>query len=408
MNLVIGLLLAIVAAQEPGVPDVRLLVPGVQAPTQPDLHSTATFSTTPRSEPTLGRTTIGTIRAPVGSLIQVRGQEGNQLVGVGLVTGLAGTGDSINMTRGLVQNLLFTHNIKIEAQQLTSRNVAVVHLEAELPAGVQAGQRIDVRVSTMGDAKSLANGTLTLSELTDITGTIVFATASGPINTGGFAVTGDSASVTQNVVTVGLLAQGGKVERSVPARIVSEHGFIYLDARAAHGSYGNMVRITAAINAIYAGVAMAVPDGRTVRVQVPVDLPESSWMSFLDTILRREIEPDDFPRVVVNERSGAIVMGAGVRLRPMAISFGNLTVTVAETPSVSQPGPLSSGQTSVVPRTDIGVDEENNGFVLVPGAATLQEVVEVLNVLGTTPRDTISVLEAMSQAGMLLAEIVRM
>jgi flagellar P-ring protein precursor FlgI len=382
---------------------------GAQAPEQPQSQSSSGYTRGPRNEPALARTAATSpIRATVGSLVQVRGQEANGLVGVGLVTGLAGTGDSINMTRGLVQNLLFTHNIKIDAQQITARNVALVHVEAELPPGVQPGQRIDVRVSTMGDAKSLQNGTLTLTELTDITGAIVYATAAGPLNTGGFAAEGDSASVTQNAVTVGVLSLGGKVERAVPSRIVDDNGYIYLDSRAAHGSYGNVVRITDAINEVYPGVAFAVPDGRTVRVQVPVDLPEASWMSFLDTILRREIEPDDFPRVLVNERTGAIVIGDGVRLRPMAISFGDLTVTVAESPSVSQPGPFSNGLTREIPRTDLGVSEDNNGVVLMPGAGTLQEVVEVLNVLGTTPRDTISALEAMAQAGMLLAEIQRM
>jgi flagellar P-ring protein precursor FlgI len=190
--------------------------------------------------------------------------------------------------------------------------------------------------------------------------------------------------------------------------LVSEQGFVYLDARSVHGSYGNLVRIADAINALYPGLAAPVIDGRSVRVRVPEDLPESSHMAFVDTILRREIEPDDFARVLINERTGVIIMGEGVRLRPMAVTFGNLTVTVAESKETSQPGPLSSGVTTQQPRTDINVKEDNNGLVLIPGAATLEEVVEVLNVLGTTPRDLISVLEAMSQGGMLLAEVQRM
>jgi flagellar P-ring protein precursor FlgI len=399
-------------AQEPGAPDETpvLIAPrgSIQAPTQPSGRSSATYTRGGRFEPAPGQTSGDQVFTPIGSIVQVRGQEENFVLGIGIVTGLAGTGDSVNMTRELINNLLNTHNIKIDPQQISAKNVALVRVEGILPPGIQAGQKIDVRVSTMGDAKSIENGTLALTELTDISGERVYATAAGPINVGGFTRQGEGATVQKNVVTSGVLALGGKVERSVPSQIVSDHGFIYLDARAAHGSYGNMVRIADTINAIYPEMAAADSDRRTVTVRVPSDLPEQAWMAYLDSILRLEIEPDDFARVVVNDRSGVIVMGSGVRLRPMAVAYGNLTVTVAETPEASQPGPLSDGTTTTLPRSEVGVEEENNGIALIPGAVTLQEVVEVLNVLGTTPRDMINILETMSQAGMLLAEIQRM
>ncbi|MEO6708636.1 MAG: flagellar basal body P-ring protein FlgI [Planctomycetota bacterium] len=415
-----AILIAFCALQNPAsvpvqVPQAQqaavLLAPdaGVQAPTQPATRSTAGFTQGERNQPTLGRGTISTrVRAPLGSLITVRGQEENHVSGIGLITGLGGTGDSVNFIRAPLTNFLLTHNIKIDPQQIVSKNAALVSVEATIPPGTQPGQKIDVRVSAIGDAKNLESGVLLFTELSDSSGLDVYATASGPITVGGFAREGDAGKVARNSVTVGVLTLGGKVERAVPSNIVSEQGYVYLDARSVHGSYGNLVRISDSINALYAGVAQPVSDGRSVRVRVPQDLPEAQHMAFVDSILRREIEPDDFARVLVNERTGVIIMGEGVRLRPMAVTFGNLTVTVAESKETSQPGPLSNGNTTQQPRTDISVHEDNNGLVLIPGAATLEEVVEVLNILGTTPRDLISVLEAMSQGGMLLAEVQRM
>ncbi len=382
---------------------------GVQAPVQPKTRSTATFTQGERKEPSLARKqAIARVRAPLGSLITVRGQEDNQVSGIGLATGLAGTGDSANFIRAPLANFLLTHNIKIDPQQIQSKNAALVSVEATIPPGMQPGQKIDVRVSAIGDAKSLESGVLLFCELSDSSGSDVYATAGGPITIGGFSRGGDAATVQRNSVTVGILTGGGKVERAIPANLVSELGYLYLDARAVHGSYGNLVRISEAINGLYPNVSQPMNDGRSVRVRVPEDVPESQYMAFIDTILRREIEPDDFARVLVNERTGVIIMGEGVRLRPMAVTFGNLTVTVAESKETSQPGPLSAGQTTQQARSDVNVNEDNNGLLLIPGAATLEEVVEALNVLGTAPRDLISVLEAMAQGGMLLAEIQRM
>jgi flagellar P-ring protein precursor FlgI len=381
---------------------------GIEAPRQPRGKSTATVETLPRVERSGARGSASRVLATVESLVEVRGQEENALAGLGLVTGLAGTGDSPNMVRGILDNLLRTHNIKLDPQQLSPKNVALVRVEAVLPPGIKPGQRIDVRVSTLGDAKSIENGTLALTELTDITGQVVYATAQGPVTTGGFSAQGEGASTQKNSVTVGVLPLGGKVERAVESKLVSDNGFIYLDARAAHGSFGNMVRIADTVNALFPGAATPEADGRAVRVRVPSDLPESEHVAYLAAILKREIEADSVPRVVINERTGVIVMGEGVRLRSGAVTHGALTVTVAETPEVSQPGPLSNGQTKELPRTDLKVAEENNGLTLVNGAVTLQEVVEVLNVLGTSPRDLISILEAMSQAGLLLANVERM
>lgn len=411
MNL---LLLLLTLLQSPGAPATQappIVVDGrggIEAPTQPGLRSSATYERTPRFVPQPANVSNARVSAPIGALVHVRGQEDNQLIGLGLVTGLAGTGDSANMVRQVLQNLLLSYNVKIDPQQITSRNIALVRIEATLPPGIQPGRRIDARVSTLGDCKSLSGGTLLVTELTDITGTVVYAMAAGPVTVGGFLAEGDGASTSQNHVTVGTISGGAKVERAVPSQLVSDHGWIYLDARAAHSSFSNLVRIVDAVNELYPGVAIAASDSRTVKVRVPDDLPESAHLAFLDTILLREVEPHSFAKVVINERSGMIVMGEGLRLRPGAVAHGNLTITVAESPEVSQPGALSGGQTAGVARTEVGVTEDNNGLVFVPGAVTLQEVVQVLNVLGTSPRELISIIEAMSQAGLLLAQIERM
>ncbi|MDP6518442.1 MAG: flagellar basal body P-ring protein FlgI, partial [Planctomycetota bacterium] len=352
--------------------------------------------------------TRGPIRTPISSLVAVRGQEDNIVTGIGLVDGLAGTGDSGDLAKQLLQNMMLTQNIKVELSALNSKNIAVVRVEAEIAAGLKPGRRIPVRVSTIGDATSLEGGTLVMTELTDIFGTTSYATAAGPVNVGGFSAGGDGASATKNHVTVGTIPGGGKIEREVPTQVVSDHGYVYLDARAGQDTFGNIVRISEAVNGLYPTAASALPDGKTVRVKIPDDLAEGDHVAYVDSILRQEVISDDVARVIVNTRTGVIIIGGGVRLRAGAIAHGNLTVTIAETPEASQPGPLSNGSTEVLPRTTLDVEEENNGLVLVPGAVTLNEVVEVLNVMGTTPRDLISILEAMAQGGLLVADIRRM
>ena len=380
---------------------------GIEAPDQPNSRSDANYRKLDRITPTPGRGASGEVRVRIKDLVAVRGQEMNLVQGIGLVTGLAGTGDSGTAARQALQNLLLTQNITLPLNSIKSKNVAVVWVEAMLPAGIKPGRRLDVRVSSLYDSTSLVNGTLVRAELTDMSGTDVYATASGPVSTGGFSFGGEGATATQNHVTVGIIPQGGKVERAVDGSLVSEHGYIYLDMHALNGSFGNSNRIAEAINAIYDGAAMA-QDAMTVRVTVPQDLPIRSHVAFVASLIEREITPENFARVVLNERTGVIVMGKGVRITQGAITKGNLTVTIAESPETSQPGPQSNGESQSQPRTSLLVEEENRALTIVNGAVELQEVVEVLNVLGVTPRDMIQVLQAMAQSGMLHAEILMM
>ena len=381
---------------------------GVEAPTQPAGTSSSTVTRTPRVTPVQPIRAVNRLMTRIDSLVAVRGQEDNTIAGIGLVTGLAGTGDSGNAARQLLRNLLLTRNINIPTQELASQNVAVVRVEASLPAGIKPGRRINVRVSTIGDAASLLGGTLAFTELTDVQGTTVYATTSGPVTVGGFSAEGAGATATRNHVTVGTMPGGGKVEREVPTHVVSDHGYIYLDMRVPHQSFGNAVKITEAINRLYPNAAEVLPDGKTVKTRVPHDLPESAHIAYLSTLLEQEVESDNYARVILNERTGVIVMGGDVRLRPGAIAHGNLTVTIAETPEASQPGPLSGGETELLDRTNLDIEEEDSALVVVPGATTLNEVVDVLNLLGTSPRDLISILQAMSQGGLLVADIYRM
>jgi flagellar P-ring protein precursor FlgI len=388
-------------------PGLELVPSAIEAPRQPRGRSESDVTRGPRPELAPALTTAGVLTVRIGDMAVVRGQEENQVQGLGLVTGLSGTGDSTIAARQAILNLLQTQNIVLDLQSVSSANAAVVLVQATLEPGIKPGRQIDVRISSLYDCESLVGGTLIHAELADMTGNAVYVTAAGPISTGAFLAEGQGATATRNHLTVGTIPLGGKIEREVTTQIVSDHGFVYLDLRALKGSFGNANRITQSINALYPGAAVP-QDAMTVAVRVPDDLPGESTVSFLSSILEREIEPAPFARVVINERTGVIVMGEGVRISRGAITKGNLTVTIAETPEASQPGPLSQGQTQVLPRTSVLIEEEDRPLSIVNGAVTLQQVVEVLNVLGVSPRDMIQILQLMAQSGMLHAEILVM
>lgn len=384
-------------------------VPSIQAPTQPTGRSSATYTTLPRRGNTarVGRDFNSRVFSQVRNLVGVRGMEDNDVVGIGVVSGLAGTGDSGALATQLLANSLLARNINIDPALLTTANIAVVRVEATIPAGRKPGQKVSVRVSSIGDAESLYGGILELTELTDITGQVVYATASGPVNTDGFTASGAAATATKNHVTVATMPDGATVQREIATSVISEHGYIFLDAKNGQGTFGNTVRIAEAINSLYPDVASVLPDGRTVRMSVLDGVPRSQIVAYLDKALAQEVETDNLARVVINERTGTIVMGGDVRLRPGYIHHGTIVVTVGETAEVSQPGPLSGGETVTLPRTTLDVVESNNPGVLLGGASTLEEVVEVLNVLGATPRDMIAILEAMLDGQLLIADLRR-
>jgi flagellar P-ring protein precursor FlgI len=401
------ILATILQSQVPAL-DVRVNTGAVEAPRQPDATSRTAFPDGAPTHAVPAGQPGAEFRSRIDRIAGVRGLEDNTISGVGLVVGLAGTGDSIDAAKKLLQNALLTRNVHVELQELESKNLAIVDVSAQLPAGLKPGRRIDVTVSAIGDSTSLVGGVLLFTELMDATGRTVYATASGPVTVGGFQASGQAGTAKKNQTTVGTLPGGGKVEREVETSIVSEHGLVHLDLFAEFDGLGNAVRIARAVNELQSGAAVALPDGRTVEVQVPSEVPPSEIVSFVHGILARQIEVDVVPRIVVNERTGTIVLGGNVRLRAGAIAHGSITVTIAESPVTSQPGPFSNGQTVVTPRTELDVAEEEGRLVMVPAAVTLRDVVEVLDVLGATPRELISILESMAQGGLLEAEIRRM
>ncbi len=381
---------------------------GVEAPRQPETTSRAAYATVENRLAGKLAHPGGDFPSKIERLVHVRGLEDNVVFGFGLVVGLSGTGDSIDATKRLLQNALLTRNIRVEMQELDAKNAAIVQVEARLPAGLKPGRTLDVTVSAIGDASSLFGGTLLMTELADVTGRFVYATAAGPITLGGFEASGQAATATRNHTTVATMPAGGKVEREVSTSIVSENGFVHFDLVGERESLGNAMRIAASVNEVYPGAALALPDGRSVEIRVPADLPAADIVPFVHGMLAREIQVETTPRVVVNERTGTIVLGGDVRLRPGAIAHGSITVTIAESPVASQPGPFSGGTTVVTPRTEVDVAEDAGRILMIPGAVTLREVVEVLDVLGATPRELVSILEAMAQGGLLEAEIRRM
>ena len=401
------ILATILQSQAPAL-DVRVNTGAVEAPRQPDTTSRTAFPDGAPTRAVPGGQPGAEFRSRIDRIAGVRGLEDNTISGVGLVVGLAGTGDSIDAAKKLLQNALLTRNVHVELQELESKNLAIVEVLAQLPAGLKPGRRIDVTVSAIGDSTSLVGGVLLFTELMDATGRTVYATASGPVTVGGFQASGQAGTAKKNHTTVGTLPGGGKVEREVETSIVSEHGLVHLDLFAEFDGLGNAVRIARAVNELQPGAAVALPDGRSVEVQVPAEVPPSEIVSFVHGILARQVEVDVVPRIVVNERTGTIVLGGNVKLRAGAIAHGSITVTIAESPVTSQPGPFSNGQTVVTPRTELDVAEEEGRLVMMPAAVTLRDVVEVLDVLGATPRELISILESMAQGGLLEAEIRRM
>jgi len=277
--------------------------------------------------------------------------------------GLDATGDSGLLAPQLLANSLLASNINIDPKLLATSSIAVVHVKGTIPHGAKPGSRMDVIVSTLGDAESLYGGNLLMTELMDLEGSNVYATASGSLTVGGFFAAGDAASTTKNHVTVGTLANA---------------------------------------------MANVMPDGKSVRFKVMEGVPTESVVAYLDSAMQLEVESDNLARVVISERTGVIVMGGNVRLRPGVIQHGSIVVTIAETPEVSQPAGFSNGVTTEVPRTNLGVVEGDAPLVLMGGATSLEEVVEVLNVLGATPRDMIAIMESLVSGGLLVAELKRM
>ncbi|WP_306146210.1 flagellar basal body P-ring protein FlgI [Roseibium sp. MMSF_3412] len=328
----------------------------------------------------------------------------NQLIGYGLVVGLNGTGDSLNntpFTQQSLQAMLERLGVNTRNIALNTDTVAAVMVTANLPPFATQGTRIDVNVSALGDADSLQGGTLLVTPLVGADGE-VYAIAQGSVAIGGFSVQADAASVVRGVPTAGRIANGGLVERELEFKLAS---LTSLRLALRNPDLTTARRVALSINELI-GMPTAEPlDPGTVRLDLPMNY-DGNIVDLLTDIEQLIVEPDLAARIVIDENSGIIVMGQDVKVSMVAVAQGNLTVTIAETPQVSQPLPFAdNGQTVVVPRSEVGVDEDGTKLAIVPETITLKQLVDGLNALGIGPRDMISILQAIKAAGALQAEI---
>lgn len=342
--------------------------------------------------------------ARIKDIVDVEGVRDNMLIGYGLVVGLNGTGDSLNnspFTEQSLQGMLERMGVNTRGTNLRTKNVAAVMVTATLGAYAAQGTRIDVTVSAMGDAKSLLGGTLLVTPMLGADGE-VYAVGQGPIAVSGFTAQGQGASVTRGVPTSGRISSGAIVEREIQFSL-AELPVLRLSLR--NPDFTTAQRVATAINIQLRGNRAQATDPASVLINVP-EARRGDVVGLVTEIEQLRITPDQVARVVVDEKSGVIVMGENVRISTVAIAQGNLTIRITETPQVSQPGPFSQGQTAVVPRTDIQVDDQsNNRLAVMNSGVTLQELVQSLNALGVGPRDMIAILQSIKAAGALQAEI---
>lgn len=339
----------------------------------------------------------------IKDIANIKGVRTNQLVGYGLVVGLDGTGDDkkSNFTTQSIASMLEKMGVTVNPKEIKAENVAAVMVTADLPPFARAGARIDAIVSSIGDAENLQGGNLLMTPLKAADGN-VYAVAQGPVNTGGFAAQGAGASVSKNFPTVGRLIEGATVEREVNFEFNTRTA---LTLNLQQPDFTTASRVTDAINGLFYDPIAAATDAGTIQLQVPTAYT-GNIVELVAMIEKLEVTPDIAARVVINERTGTVVMGEKVRIATIAIAHGNLSIVVKENPQVSQPLPFSEGgETVVTPGTDLSVKEGENQLVLVNGSTSIGDVVNALNALGVSPRDLIAIFQAIKAAGALQAEL---
>ncbi|MDO3378051.1 flagellar basal body P-ring protein FlgI [Geoalkalibacter halelectricus] len=339
----------------------------------------------------------------IKDIARLEGVRDNQLVGYGLVVGLNGTGDSAS-TQFTVQSLVSMMErlgVSVDRRQVRVDNVAAVMVTAQLPPFAKAGGTIDVLVSSIGDADSLLGGTLLMTPLNGPDGN-VYAVAQGPLVVGALAFGGKAATVQKNHPTVGRIPGGALIEREVPLALGAGDMLTY---RIQNADFTTISRMSRTINERFGEGTAAAIDGASVRVQLP-GAYRGRLIEFIAAMEELPVTPDTVARVVINEKTGTIVMGENVRIQRVAVSHGNLNLVVSESAQVSQPGPFSEGQTVVVPQTGIEVMEEMGNLVVVEPGVSLGDIARALNAIGATPRDLIAIFQAIKASGSLHAELV--
>lgn len=329
------------------------------------------------------------------------GVRDNQLIGYGLVVGLAGTGDKKDsvFTMSSMKNMLDRMGIGLNSSALKVKNVASVMVTARMPVSSKPGTKLDVTVSSVGDATSLLGGVLLQTALKGVDGK-TYCLAQGSLTVGGYSVTGNAASTQKNIGTVGLIPGGGIVEREIPFQF-NDQNKLTLNLRV--GDFTTAQQVAERLNSAMGGRYANAVDSMTIDVNVPPQY-RHNLVPLMASVENLEVTPDTAAKVVVDEKTGTVVLGKDVRITRAAVAHGNLQITVQESEQVSQPGPFSNGQTVVTPETNINVREENRRLHLVEGA-TLQELVDGLNAIGATPRDLISILRSLQVSGSLHADL---
>jgi flagellar P-ring protein FlgI len=342
-------------------------------------------------------------QARLGDLVEVDGVRDNTLLGLGLVVGLNGTGDTGIPARTMASNMLRRLNLNVPPEFVKPANVAVVTVNATLSPFRKPGDKIDVTVSSIGDATSLFGGTLLSTQLMAPDLRTTYALASGPVLTGAITAAGNSGSKeTINHPTVGRVPNGATLEKEVPQKIVSEEGIVKLRLR--NPSYATAKNVVAAINKLHPNASRAV-DGVTISVGLPASLL-CDPVGFLAQLNDVRIAVDNRAKVVISERNGTIIAGDNVVVLPVAISHGNLAISVSEAPEVSQPEAFSErGRTVVVPRSDVKISERGIEMRKIPTVVSAGELARALNSLGVTPHDLITIFQMLKANGALQAEL---
>ncbi len=346
---------------------------------------------------------FGAVR--VKDMAMIAGARENQLVGYGLVVGLAGDGDKDPVyTVQTMANILQRFGITVPAATLSAKNVAAVMVTADIPAFMKPGSRLDVTVAAMGDAKSLQGGVLLQCPLLGADGK-VYAVGQGTVAVGGFiGGTGGpgGATVQKNHPTVGQISAGALVEKEIPTMIVRDN---HLDLLLRDPDFTSAARLAAGVNQVFTNSAVAL-DSTMVRVTVPSGL-EAFPVDFIARLESIEFSPDVPARVIINERTGTIVATSRIRIASCAVSHGDLTISIASSLDVSQPGPFSRvGKTAVTPRTDTQVNENKGSVIALADMPTIETVAAGLNAIGVSPRDMMAIFQSMKQAGALQAELL--
>jgi flagellar P-ring protein precursor FlgI len=342
----------------------------------------------------------------IKDMAQVQGVRTNQLIGYGLVVGLDGTGDQTSQAPFTIQsltNMLAQLGVVVPPNVTPQlKNVAAVSVHAVLPAFVKPGQTIDITVNSIANAKSLRGGSLLVTPLHGLDGQI-YAIAQGNLIVSGFGVEGtDGSKLTVNVPSSGRIPNGATVERAVPTQLAQGDAIIL---NLNDPDFTTVTRLVASVNKGIGDGAASIIDGGSVRVKAPLDVTQR--VAFLSTVENLEVEPASAPaRVIINSRTGTVVISSNVRVSPAAVSHGSLSVSIKEEQTVSQPGPLATGTTTVVKNSTISVDQGSNRMFLFKPGVELEQIVHAVNEVGAAPGDLVAILEALREAGALQAELI--